>query len=393
MKICYIGVYRDGTGYSNQAVNNMLALESGGFDVVGRAIKLSNHSNHELAKKVEHLENKSTDNVDVVIQHILPHMFEYKNNIKNIGMFDWETTNFNRANWSQCCNLMDEIWVSSLQNAQAAKDSNVKVPIKILPCACDINRFNKVIQPLEISKIKDKCIFYTIGEMTRRKNIIAIIRAFYTAFTKRDDVVLLIKTNIPGQSSEEAINIIKATIEDIKKSIHIYFRHNYYPPIAVITDFLNDYKIDQLHVTGNIFVSASHGEAWGIPAHDAMGFSNPVILSNWGSYPELIDASAHMFFNKKDQTFSDASATERDSGWLIKGQLTPCFGMVDSFPDLYTGTEYWYEPDIQHLGKCMTQAYYEWRKKDTRRGHMAHKRAIQFSYKNIGKIAQQLLKD
>lgn len=391
MKICYLGVYKDGTGYANQAIHNMLAMEAGGIDVVARAICLSQTKNYELAKKVEHLEQKSTNNVDIVIQHILPHLFEYKKDVKNIGIFDWETTHFNRSNWSYCCNLMDEIWVPSIQNVQAAKDSNVTVPIKVLPCACDITRFDNPPKPLDIAPLKNKCVFYVIGEMTRRKNIIAIIRAFYSAFSLRDDVALVIKTNIPGKSPNESTDILKTTTEDIKKSLHTYVRQQYYPPIICITDFLPDQKLDQLHTACDVFVLTSHGEAWGIPAHDAMGFGNPVILSNWGAFPELTCAQASEYWEPKTKKFRWPG--EIDCGWLIKGQLTPCFGAVESFPDLYTGAELWFDPDIEQLITHMKRAYIEWQDGKLQiRGEAAKKRAAEFSYIKVGQIARELLK-
>ena len=390
MKVCYLSVFRDGTGYANQAVHNMLAMEAGGIDVVARAIKLSKSQNKELASKVSHLEQKSTDNIDVVIQHVLPHQFEYKAGVKNVGLFCWETTHFKRSNWSHCCNLMDEIWVPSIQSAQAVKDSNVTVPIKILPCACDINRFNNPPKPLDIAPLKDKCVFYTIGEMTRRKNIIAVLRAFYSSFSLRDDVALVIKTNVPGKSSEEATNILQSTIEDIKKSLHTYIRHQYYPPVVCITDFLPDEKLDQLHMACDVFVSASHGESWGIPAHDAMGFCNPVILSNWGSYPELIHEHGHSSWDQIGRIFNFPGTYK--CGWLIDGQLTPCFGAVESFPDLYTGDERWYDPNICHMIECLRQAYSEWEDKTLNiRGLVAKRRAKEFSYENVGKMAKGLL--
>lgn len=390
MKICYISPLLDGTGYSNQAVHNMLALSAGGIDVVARSVKLSQSKNKELAKRVEHLENKTTDNVDIVIQHVLPHLFEYKSGLTNIGLFCWETTHFRRSNWAHGCNIMDEIWMPSTQNIQAAKDSNVTVPIKIFPCACDISRFENKPSPLDIAALRGKCVFYVIGEMIRRKNIVAIIRAFYSTFSLRDDVALVIKANISGKTPDETMNILKTTIEDIKKSSHIYIRHPYYPPIVCITDFLSDQKLDQLHASCNVFVSASHGEAWGIPAHDAMGFGNPVILSNWGSFPELTCAQATSYWKPEDHVFEWPG--EIGCGWLVKGQLTPCFGAVESFPDLYTASEQWYDPDICHLGECMKQAYLEWQNGSLcKRGKAANKRALEFSYKRVGLIAKKLL--
>lgn len=391
MKVAYLSVYRDGTGYANQAVHNMLAMEAGGIDVVARAIRLSPTKNHELAKRVEHLEKKSTDGVDVVVQHVLPHQFEYKAGVKNIGIMCWETTHFRRSNWSYCCNLMDEIWVPSIQNVQAVKDSNVRVPVKILPCACDVTRFNSPPEPLDLAPLKNKCVFYLVGEMTRRKNIVAVLRAFYAAFSLRDDVSLVIKTSIPNKTSDETTNILQTTINDIKKSLHTYMRDQYYPPVVCVTDFLPDKKLDQLHTACDVFVLASHGEAWGIPAHDAMGFGNPVILSNWGSFPELTYAQANSYWNQETQTFDWPG--EIDCGWLVRGQLTPCFGHTDSFPDLYTGDESWYDPDVNHLRQCMQQAYSEWQDGSLDKRRLAAKnRAAGFSYEQVGKIAKNLLK-
>lgn len=392
MKLAYLSVYRDGTGYANQAIHNMLALEAGGIDVVARAIKLSPSSNHELAKSVEHLEDKNTDDVDVVIQHVLPNQFEYKAGIKNIGMFDWETTHFSRSNWGHCCNLMDEIWVPSTQNIHAAKNSNVSVPIKMFPCACNTARFDNPPPPLDIAQLRGKCVFYVVGEMTRRKNLIVLLRAFYAAFSLRDDVALVIKTSVPGKSPEEAINILRSTIDDVKKSLHTYVRHSYYPPVLCITDFLSDQKLDQLHTACDVFVSGSHGEAWGIPAHDAMGFGNPVILSNWGSFPELTNPQGTECWEPETHKFKWPG--EINCGWLVKGQLTPCFGHTDSFPDLYTGDELWFEPDVEHLINCIKQAYSEWQDGSLAvRGKAAAHRAANFSYDNIGLIAQRLLEE
>lgn len=390
MKLAYLGVFRDGTGYANQAIHNMLAMEAGGIDVVARAIKLSQTTNINIAKKVEHLEQKTTDDVDVVVQHVLPHHFEYKSGVRNIGMMCWETTHFKRSNWSHCCNMMDEIWVPSIQNAQAVKDSNVTVPVKVFPCACDTTRFASSPSPLDIHQLDGKCVFYTVGEMTRRKNMIALLRAFFSAFSLRDDVALVIKTNIPNKSSEEATDIMQSTVEDIKKSLHTYVRHQYYPPIICITDFLSDQKLDQLHSSCDIFVSASHGEAWGIPAHDAMGFGKPVILSNWGSFPELTYAQASEYWQPENKKFKWPG--EIDCGWLVKGQLTPCFGQTDSFPDLYTGDELWFEPDIEHMIHCMQQAYEKWRTGELSKYiFAARKRAANFNYENVGSIAKEFL--
>ena len=182
----------------------------------------------------------------------------------------------------------------------------------------------------------------------------------------------------------------KKSLNKIKKSLHIYAKHPYYPPVVCITDFLPDQKLDQLHRVCDVFVSASHGEAIGLGAFDSLGFGNPVILSNWGYFPELTYPQAFRYWEPTKHMFKYPG--EINCGWLVKGQLTPCFGMTDSFPDLYTGDEFWFDPDMEHLIYCMKQAYSEWQDRKLHiRGEAAKKRAAEFSYDKVGQIAKELI--
>jgi len=45
MKVLYIGHYKDGTGWGNAAINNILALDAVGVKVVPRAIRLKLRQN------------------------------------------------------------------------------------------------------------------------------------------------------------------------------------------------------------------------------------------------------------------------------------------------------------------------------------------------------------
>jgi len=374
MKIAYLSVYRDGTGYANAAINNILALEAGGFDVVCRPVTLTGIKDKN--SPVQHLENKDMQDVDVCIQHILPSMFQYKSGVKNIGFFAWETSHFRRSNWAHCCNLMDEIWVPCEHNKQACIDSGVTVPIKVFPHSCRLAKFQQELKPLPIKEAENKFVFYTVGEMTKRKNFASLIRSYYTAFTNRDDVLLLIKTNVPGKSDAEGAAQLKAMCDQIKTELHIYGDKDKYPKIAIATRRLLEEDLARLHVTCDCFVLPSRGEAWAIPAHDAMGFGNPVLLSNHGGFIDLVGESAG-----------------KDS--LIEGQMTPCFGMSDGMKEIYTGDEYWFDPSIPDLVSKMQTLYYVY----TDEGNMlpsliaesVRDQAFKFSHQEVGKIAKELL--
>ena len=92
MKALYIGHYKDGTGWGNAALNNILALNVAGVDVVPRPItyELEDKVNNEV---IEKLEQKDPTNCDIVIQHTLPSNYCYDGRFKkNIGVLCAESS-------------------------------------------------------------------------------------------------------------------------------------------------------------------------------------------------------------------------------------------------------------------------------------------------------------
>jgi len=378
MKVAYLSTYRDGTDYGNAAINQILACESAGIDVVCRPITLT--SLVEQPCLVSHLEDKDLKGVDVVIQHTLPHVFEYKRGVKNIGYFKWDTTHFRRANWASCCNMMDEIWVPCDANVDAARNSGVNKPIKVIPYACDESRFSDKIEPLDIPQLKNRFVLYSIGEMTRRQNFAGLLRAYYAAFTSRDDVILLVKTSMSGMAPDQVVGQMKEFIANIKKSIHMYIHEDRYPPVIVLADSLSEDQMGQLHKTCDVFVLPTKGEGWSPNMHNAMGFGNPVIASDCCGISDL---------------FGSYLEREQSPGILIDGAMTPCFGMVESFPDLYTGDELWFEPDVEYLIDSMKFMYSRWRQDRSillEMSSVAGKRAMEFSRENVGQIILETLR-
>ena len=391
MKILYTSVYRDGTGYAAAAIETILACEAAGLDVVCRPITLSPPAGFDQARRVRHLEAKDLRNVEVVIQHCLPNAFEHKGGVRNVGLFHWETTSFRRAGWAQSCNLMDEVWVSCVQSKHAAIDSGVTVPIRVIPCACDARRFEKPNNPLVIPEAGGRCVFYTIGELSRRKNVVGLIRAYYAAFQRGEDVALVLKLNVPGQGKEAVFDKAQMIINEIRGSLGLHHDPKRYPPVICITDQLSGETLDRLHQLGDVFVLPSRGESWCVPCHDAMGFGNPVIVSNWGSLPELMYPQATRYFDPQRKVFRYPGQIA--TGWLTHGQLTFAFSRQEGGPTLYSGDESWFEPDLPQLATQLAEAYGEWKDGSLKqRGDAARSRALEFSHEHVGRmIAEALL--
>lgn len=366
MKILYIGVYKDGTGWGNSALNNILALDSVGVDVVCRAIKLNNKE-IELPERIKELEAKEIGGCTHVIQHVLPHMMEYDGRLKNIGFIELEMDGLN-YNWRDYLSTMDEVWVPCSDNKFVLEKNGINNSF-VVPHTFDISKFQKSYQPI-LTK-DNNFIFYFIGEFTRRKNLSALIRAFHTEFDPSEPAELLIKTSISGMSAEQSKEKIKQFCAEIKNGLKVYPKLENYKPEIILTESLDEEMYFGLHSSCDCIVSPSYGEAWSIPTFEAMGLGKGVIASNTGGFKE--------YLNYK-------------TGFPISGQQIPCFGMMDTLPDIYTAKEKCFLINQIDLQNCMRDVY-ENRNLIKERAKNGIEKVYEFSYEKIGNLMKEKLEN
>ena len=375
MKVLYIGCYREGTGWGNSAIDYILALDSAGVDVVCRPVKLNN-SNPEIPERVLELESRDSSGCDICIQHVLPHHMEYNSSFKrNIGLYFTETSSFEYSTWPNRINRLDEAWVSCQQSRDASMYSGVKIPIKVIPIPTDISRFERSYTPLEIPEIENTFTFYFIGEAIRRKNLVALIKAFHLEFSANESVSLVIKTNKSNMSSEECNNHISEMCSQIKNNLKLYKSVDDYKKAIVITQRLSDEQMMGLHSACDCFVMPSFGEAWCIPAFNAMGFGKTPICTNVGGMVEFL----------KD-----------GGGFLVEGNSEPVFGMTETFHDIYTGREDWCNIDIRYLQSEMRYVYDSHVQQDEeylKIKKQGMESAYDFSYEAVGKMMKEELEN
>jgi glycosyltransferase involved in cell wall biosynthesis len=399
MKVLYIGYYRDGSGWAQAAQDWILALDAAGVDVVPRAYQLNN-ANPDIPERIEELAEKSDKNCDVVIQHLLPHHMDYNGHFaKNIGLFVSETSNFNNTSWSSRLNLMDEVWVTNHQMVNACRDSFIEKPVKIIPHASNVGRFMNGYE-FDLPKYLDgKFVFYFIGEMNRRKNIGALLKAFHTEFDPDEPVALLIKSGMFGVSPSESSEYIRQTCGEIRQGLKLYDDLDDYNLEVVVTTRLSDKQICGLHMACDCYVGPSFGEAWNIPAFDAMGFGKTPICTDFGGPSDFIRRTPEIW-NCRDMGGPPCPTNPNDpleptkyGGWLIPGSMEPVFGMIENtFKDLYVATEEWCAIDIAKMRVAMRTAYKDKEEKD-KRADFGMERAMDFSYDKVGNVMLEALEN
>ena len=148
-----------------------------------------------------------------------------------------------------------------------------------------------------------------------------------------------------------------------------------YKEDLIITDFLSEKDMCRLHKTCNCFVMPSYGEAWCIPAFDAMGFGNTPICSHGTGMRDFI---------------------QEDAGFLVPGRWEPVYGMTETFTDLFTAEENWFSIDINELRRTMRKVYDMYNDSDQKYSKMKQQgllRAFEYSHENIGNKIKELLND
>ena len=79
---------------------------------------------------------------------------------------------------------------------------------------------------------------------------------------------------------------------------------------VIIPTYLSNDQMAQLHKTCDCYINLSHGEAWSIPAFDAMAFGNTPICGKEGG--------PRQFINEGD----------KNTGCLVNGVYDVCFHMT-----------------------------------------------------------------
>lgn len=334
MKVAYISVYRDGTGYANSSRDFIKCLQSYDIDVVPIWFSL-NQRPQFIDEQIK--ESGSLDGVDVVIQQTIPNTFVRMEGVKNVGLFYWETSSFKDSGWQYSCNLMDEIWMTTQEQVESAVNSGVTVPIGMVTRPASFSKYdlwnNKFNLPDEI---KDTYKFYTISDYSYRKNISGTIAAFLSEFTSRDNVSLIVKTYVDGKSPAESLEAIKSSIDSIKGEIRR--PEKMHPKIFLITDVLSEEGIGAIHNTCDCFVTASRGEGECIPAFDAAAMGKPVIATHFNGIRRMFP--------------SDYEPT-------VKEMISkPVFAMSKNaiIPGLYSHSGVWMEGSLTEMMTKMRRA-------------------------------------
>jgi glycosyltransferase involved in cell wall biosynthesis len=209
-------------------------------------------------------------------------------------MHESETLGEGKRDWPEILNALDLIFTPTEWNREVWQRLGVQTPIEVVPVGVDPNAY--------YPGTGHTCIFLAVHEALgepqphTREDWTETLRAYYTAFTAADDVVLRIKTwKWYPEEFEQARRSIATEFADLAE----------HPPVEIVDATLSHEQMRALYLESAMFVKNANREGWSIPCSEAVACGTPVAATDIPALRAHLSSSTRWFAVGDRQRLSD----------------------------------------------------------------------------------------
>lgn len=255
---------------------------------------------------------------DVSFQVQLPNEWDPNLCKTNIGVTAAVETDVANPSWVSNCNKMSCVVVPSTHALSSLKNSaELTVPSYVIP-----ESFPEEIitskKELDLSDVKTPFNFLLFGQMTGnnpyndRKNLLFTIKWICEAFSKDEDVGIIIKTNA-GRNTLIDKNIVLRNLEGLLREV----RKTKFPKFYLLHGEMNDEDVTAVyrHPKIKALVSLTRGEGYGLPLLEAAASGLPVIATGWSGHMDFMN---HTKFINVDYELKQIHPSRVDEKIFVK---------------------------------------------------------------------------
>ena len=338
MKVLYVGYYCEKGEWGRAAINNILALEQAGVDVVCRAIQFAHK---QCPPELLHLQAKDAHDCDILIQHVFPeHLVGSKKFKLNIAILANVVYDVSKSSWAEQLELVDQVWVQTWLGACSLQSCNSRLNIHKIPQAIDTSIFTRS-PDINIPAINNKFKFYTIGSLSDAEGLEQVLRTFHAEFRKTDPVALLM---VLYTSSPEDTQKTSKFMEELSTKVKTQLKlekdvGNYVQDMIITSEEMSPELLD-IHAYADQYISCNRGLNMPLQEYYAVGYGSRPILS------------------EKHQLGIDSTAI-RTCATILKTHLSPVGGMFD---EVDNGNNYRVIMCDADLREQIVAAFNSWKK-------------------------------
>jgi glycosyltransferase involved in cell wall biosynthesis len=202
----------------------------------------------------------------------------------NIAVVPWETDRIPASPpdyaYAQRLNRFDELWCPSAFSAQVAVASGVSKPCKVIPHVVDMEVFAPPAAAVSGKTVR----FGYVGSWDERKNPAMVLEAYLSEFGVAEDVSLTLA--LDAKSVRRRAGIAAAVAGILKGS-----GKGGLPAYTISYGPRGVAALRGLYGGLSAFVTAAHGEGFGLCAVEAMACGVPLIAAPWSAMADYLDAT------------------------------------------------------------------------------------------------------
>ncbi len=307
MKLLFTGPLLDFSGFAHASRSVLRALNESDLELTARPLrydKLDDGQEFTPDEWLSTLLKNDLQGVDMALQMTTSNVEAVPVPGVLNGLYSFFETDRLQPSWAQKANEFDFIIVPSRSNGETLLRSGVGKPILCAGPPCDIDEYTREYKPFEIEQAGDRTIFYNICQLSAKKGIDVLLRAYYAAFAGTpDEVLLVLKTYIQMENRHQDAENVKQYIANIRQRCRIPIPQH--PPVLPLVYTMSDEEIHGLHVRGDAYVCSSRAEGWGLPVFDALSHGKTVISHNAGGLADFVNKDNTLLYQGMPTFFFD----------------------------------------------------------------------------------------
>jgi glycosyltransferase involved in cell wall biosynthesis len=254
----------------------------------------------------------------------------------------------------------ERVWVPSSFNLETFAAAGVpREKLDFVPLGLDFEHFPIDGPTLKIPNVRS-FVFLSIFEWRRRKGYDVLLRAWAKAFTRDDDVSLVIRASLFNfDIAKELRNELTTLGLDAARMA----------PIVLLPNKVPQPDLAALYRTADAFVVPSRGEAFGLPYLEAMSLGIPTIGTEHGGAIDFLD---------------------RRNAYPIPARIVEVDAEFARFIPYYRAQR-WAEPSVEETARAMRAVFEDREEAGRRAARGAALARTRYNRVAIGRIAATAL--